>query len=258
MENMPSIGDSELFSQNPPAEVPGGTLDLSLLTDFTDEWPLSFTDTDRKHCPRTGSIPTFPKPEPAFLPEFESNFLPPAPQFWYNTNPQTNGQMASPYQNQQFQYSQPPTPAAECQVSSTVSPVASPYSPGSDTSFGDRDPSERSPFSGPGVELDLGDLNLKGLTEEQLVSLSARDLNRLCRDMPEDVIKQLKKRRRTLKNRGYAYNSRVRRVSQKNLLERERDDLVSQLGQIQERVKFLERELDQWKRRAQALERGEM
>ncbi len=252
---MPSIGDSELFSHNPPAEVPGETLDLSVLTDFNEDWTLGLA-TDCKLGARTGSIPTFPKPEPAFLPEFESNFLPPAPHFWY---PQPNAQMASPYQNQQFQYSQPPTPAAECQVSSTVSPVASPYSPGSDTSFGDREFSDRSPFDASGMsDLDLGELNLKGLTEEQLVSLSARDLNRLCRDMPEDVIKQLKKRRRTLKNRGYAYNSRVRRVSQKNVLEKERDDLVSQLGQMQERVKFLERELDQWKRRAQALERGDM
>ncbi len=248
---MPSIADSEPFSHNlSAAEVPGETLDLSVLTDFNDEWPtLSFATDARKLGARTGSIPAFPKPEP-FLPEFaESNFLPPAPQFWYP--PQAHGQMASPYQNQQFQYSQPPTPAAECQVSSTVSPVASPYSPRSDTSFGDR---ELSPFSGS----DLGEINLKGLTEEQLVSLTARDLNRLCRDMPEDVIKELKKRRRTLKNRGYAYNSRVRRVSQKNVLEKERDELVSELGQVQERVKFLERELDQWKRRAQALERGEM
>ena len=90
------------------------------------------------------------------------------------------------------------------------------------------------------------------------MSLTARDLNRLCRDMPEDVIKQLKKRRRTLKNRGYAYNSRVRRVSQKNQLEEERDDLKKQLQQMRERCRMLEREAEQWKRRADALARGEV
>ena len=58
---------------------------------------------------------------------------------------------------------------------------------------------------------------------------------RICRDMLEDVIKQLKKRRRTLKNRGYAYNSRIRRVTQKNGLEIERDDLKKQLLQLTER-----------------------
>lgn len=107
-------------------------------------------------------------------------------------------------------------------------------------------------------DIDLGDINLKGLTEEQLVSLTARDLNRLCRDMPDDVIKQLKKRRRTLKNRGYAYNSRVRRVTQKNVLEQERDDLKKQLHQMSDRCRLLERELEQWKMRAQSLERSEI
>ena len=103
-----------------------------------------------------------------------------------------------------------------------------------------------------------GGKGLLQLTEEQLVSLSARDLNRLCRDLPEDIIKQLKKRRRTLKNRGYAYNSRVRRVSQKNQLEKERDELQKQISQLQEKVKLLERDGESWKRKAQALEKGEM
>ena len=144
--------------------------------------------------------------------------------------------------------SQPPTPGAECLVSSTYSPLHSPFSPRSDdelTSHFDTQP------------IDLGEVNVKGLTEEQLVSLSARDLNRICRELPDDVIKQLKKRRRTLKNRGYAYNSRVRRVSQKNTLEKERDELKMQVSQLGERVRSLVEEKNQWRRRAQALERGE-
>ena len=107
-------------------------------------------------------------------------------------------------------------------------------------------------------DTELTELNIKGLTEEQLVSLTARDLNRICREMPEDVVKQLKKRRRTLKNRGYAYNSRVRRVTQKSVLESERDDLKMQIQQLSDRCKQLEREADQWKRRAQTLERGQI
>ena len=145
--------------------------------------------------------------------------------------------------------SQPPTPGAECMVSSTISPLQSPFSPRSDEGsldhFSDTQP------------IDLGEINIKGLTEEQLVSLTARDLNRICRDLPDDVIKQLKKRRRTLKNRGYAYNSRVRRVSQKNTLEKERDELKHQLAQLNDRCRQLTEEKNQWRRRAQALERGE-
>ena len=157
-----------------------------------------------------------------------------------------------PPSSQPMPLSQPPTPGAECLVSSTMSPLASPFSPRSDEgSFEDA-----SHFD-PLPPIDLGDVNVKGLTEEQLVSLSARDLNRLCRDLPDDIIKQLKKRRRTLKNRGYAYNSRVRRVSQKNTLEKERDELKSQLTNLVDKCRMLEVERNQWKRRAQALERGE-
>lgn len=141
---------------------------------------------------------------------------------------------------------------AEYQVPAGIDPMpSSPYSPESDNFSDDLGDA---PFS-------LTDINGKGLlqlTEEQLVSLSARDLNRLCRDLPEDVTKSLKKRRRTLKNRGYAYNSRVRRVSQKNQLEKERDELRKTITQLQERLKTMERESSEWKRRCQALERGEI
>ena len=168
-----------------------------------------------------------------------------------NTAPPAGGQPPLP-----LALSQPPTPGAECLVSSTMSPpLASPFSPRSDTdSLDGLTPT----FDVDGqLPLDLGEINVKGLTEEQLVSLTARDLNRLCRDLPDDVIKQLKKRRRTLKNRGYAYNSRVRRVSQKNTLEKERDELKHQLAQLTDRCKALAEERNQWKLRAQALERGD-
>ncbi len=168
--------------------------------------------------------------------------------------------------SQPLQFSDPPTPAAECQVTSTnLSPIPhSPYSPNSDvgSSYEGMDG-----LSAEGLGLDsniipfeteFSDVNIKGLTEEQLVSLTARDLNRICREMPEDVVKQLKKRRRTLKNRGYAYNSRVRRVTQKTALETEIDDLKSQIQQLSDRCKKLEKEAEQWKRKVQTLERGKI
>ena len=151
--------------------------------------------------------------------------------------------------------SQLPPVGAEYQIQSGMEPITSPYSPESEGSFDDGD----GPHFQIPAELELaGGKGLLQLTEEQLVSLSARDLNRLCRDLPEDVVKQLKKRRRTLKNRGYAYNSRVRRVSQKNQLEKERDELKKQISQLQERLKGMEREATHWKSRAQALERGDL
>ncbi|XP_042223182.1 transcription factor MafK-like isoform X1 [Homarus americanus] len=62
------------------------------------------------------------------------------------------------------------------------------------------------------------------ISDDELVSISVRDLNRqlklrgLCR---EDIIK-MKQRRRTLKNRGYAASCRIKRIEQKDELESER------------------------------------
>lgn len=231
-----------------PAEVPAIELTQLALPDLDrlDDWSY----------PAQGKAvpdPVIPKPEPysPYLLDLEGNG------YWHH---QQAPFMASYQPNQHIpmpSLSQPPTPAAECQVSSSLSPVTSPFSPGSDdTSF--EDGFDGNNFGGDfNSELsDLSDLNIKGLTEGQLVSLSARDLNRMCRDMPEDVVKQLKKRRRTLKNRGYAYNSRVRRVTQKNQLERERDELKKQLSQLAEKCRALEKEADQWKKRYENLERN--
>ena len=259
---MPSI------SQEYYAEVPGADFDIGQLSHFGlnsfDDYILE--NPPAHHYPHGAhngpvkpqdSIPV-PKIEPAQFLDYLDTPVPQASWPYGNLPVTSVPVMSSPYQQstppQQLQLSEPPTPAAECQVTSTnLSPLPnSPYSPHSDVSY---DGGEG------GFEFDsadLSDLNLKGLTEEQLVSLTARDLNRICRDMPEDIVKQLKKRRRTLKNRGYAYNSRVRRVSQKNALEDERDTLQQQLTRLTEKCKLLERESEQWKKRAQALERGEV
>ena len=199
------------------------------------------------------AVPVKPEPPSAF------DFYDPHRAYWHNQHAMDMAGQYPPVPHPGTQppplpLSQPPTPGAECLVSSTISPLASPFSPRSDD--GSLDGIAGSHFDSQPI--DLGDVNVNGLTEEQLVSLSARDLNRICRDLPDDVIKQLKKRRRTLKNRGYAYNSRVRRVSQKNTLEKERDELKLQVAQLSEKCRVLMEEKNQWRRRAQTLEnRGE-
>ena len=263
---MPSI------SQEYYAEVPGAEFDIGQLSHFGlssfDDYSGVLENPHAHHYPHGAvngpvkpqdSIPV-PKIEPAEFLDYLDTPVPPSSWPYSNLPITSVPVMSSPYHQstppQQLQLSEPPTPAAECQVTSTnLSPLpTSPYSPRSDVSYDGAEGGFPQDFD----SVDLSDLNLKGLTEEQLVSLSARDLNRICRDMPEDIVKQLKKRRRTLKNRGYAYNSRVRRVSQKNALEDERDTLQQQLTQLTERCKLLERESEQWKKRAQALERGEV
>ena len=57
------------------------------------------------------------------------------------------------------------------------------------------------------------------ICDEDLVNVSVRELNRTIRAYPRDVQTELKKRRRTLKNRGYAQICRQKRVDNKNSLE---------------------------------------
>ena len=250
--------DLPIFNQNL------GTYDLT--PGPLEQWS-QFADGGLHHQRRgffkqePGHVP-IPKVEP--IPDFDSYL----DSNWQWPNPvhhlPMNGVMASSYQqtgsptNPQLQLSDPPTPAAECQVTSTnLSPIpSSPYSPHSDVGSYDGALHGESFLTGESHfdTTELNEINIKGLTEEQLVSLTARDLNRICREMPEDIVKQLKKRRRTLKNRGYAYNSRVRRVTQKTALETERDELKQQIQQLTERCRYLEKEAEQWKKKVQTFE----
>ena len=74
-----------------------------------------------------------------------------------------------------------------------------------------------------------------GLTDAKLVTLSTKALNKILKSqkLSNLQIREIKKHRRQLKNRGYAANCRVKR-------ETEQDFYISQINQMTSKIKHQE------------------
>ena len=91
------------------------------------------------------------------------------------------------------------------------------------------------------------------LTDDELVSLSVRELNRILRGLAKDDVVRLKQRRRTLKNRGYAASCREKRLSQRDELEIERSLLKQEVGRLQQENQYMRDQLDTMRAKYEAL-----
>jgi len=86
------------------------------------------------------------------------------------------------------------------------------------------------------------------ITDDELVTLSVRDLNCRLKGLPKQQVSKLKQRRRTLKNRGYAQNCRTKRMVQKDDLVKTNDYLRRQISSLQRQLYGVQNERDSYKR----------
>lgn len=82
------------------------------------------------------------------------------------------------------------------------------------------------------------------LSDDELVLLPVRELNRRLQGVSKEVVLQLKQKRRTLKNRGYAQNCRTKRLQHRWELEKHNDGLIAELDKLRRQVVSLTQERD--------------
>lgn len=97
--------------------------------------------------------------------------------------------------------------------------------------------------------------NAPYLSDNELMSLSVRELNLHLRGLPRDEVQKLKQRRRTLKNRGYAASCRVKRVSQREALEQQKMELQREVERLGAENAGMRKELEGLGARLAALQR---
>lgn len=86
-------------------------------------------------------------------------------------------------------------------------------------------------------------------SDENLKRLSVKELNKLIKQkgLSKDDIAKIKYQRRTIKNRGYAQNCRIKRIKQKQNLEEKNLSLTRQVETLMQQLQTVIKERDEIK-----------
>lgn len=90
-------------------------------------------------------------------------------------------------------------------------------------------------------------------TDDELINLSIRDLNKRLKSLPKEDVQKIRRRRRSLKNRGYATSCRQRRTAMKESLEKQNLRLKTQLLEAKENLCNAVKDRDMYKRKFEQL-----
>lgn len=105
-------------------------------------------------------------------------------------------------------------------------------------------PNAANPLDDPIVRMTLERVQI---TSSQLINMSVKDLNKHLLGCSAVAISKLKRCRRTLKNRGYAKNCRIKRIAVKNQLEHINTQLMVEIRELKQKNKMLMDQLDEFK-----------
>ncbi|XP_013772821.1 neural retina-specific leucine zipper protein-like [Limulus polyphemus] len=85
------------------------------------------------------------------------------------------------------------------------------------------------------------------LNDDMLIRMSVRELNKRLHGYSREEVARIKKKRRTLKNRGYAQNCRTKRLSQRHELEGKNRVLQAEVNHLRQELERLCQERDYYK-----------
>ena len=93
------------------------------------------------------------------------------------------------------------------------------------------------------------------LQDHELKQLSVKELNLKLKGHPKELVNSIKRRRRTLKNRGYAHSCRIKRLQEKSKLQRSQAELEEHIAELQRELTAAKDERDLYKSRYETLVR---